>query len=39
MNYLREDLKDFDMMVLWAYLVIRGQSNQSSIWVAEGGEA
>jgi len=39
MSCLREDLEDFDMMVLWAYLVIRSQSNQSWICIVKGGEA
>ena len=36
---LREELEGFDMMILWAYLVIRRENNQSSIWVVDGGNA
>ncbi len=37
---LKKELEGFDIMVLWAYLVIRGQSNQENIlWIVEGGDA
>lgn len=39
MSYLRRDLEGFDMMLLWAYLVIRTQTNKSSFLILEGGKA
>lgn len=39
MSYFREELEGFDMMILWAYLVIRRENNQSSIWIVDGGNA
>lgn len=39
MSYLRRDLEGFDMMLLWAYVVIRTQTNKSSLLIVKGGKA
>lgn len=40
MSSLGEELEDFDMMLLWAYVVSRAQNNQQNIlWIVEGGSA
>ena len=40
MSSIREELEDFDMLTLWAYVISRAQNDQQNIlFLVEGGNA
>ena len=40
MSSIRQELEDFDMLALWAYVISRAQNDQQNILlIVEGGNA